>query len=49
VPIREIRLATGAEFVVVICGAIMTMPGLPRKPSAENIGVNDEKRITGLF
>jgi len=49
VPIREIRLATGAEFVVVICGAIMTMPGLPRKPSAENIGVNAERRITGLF
>jgi len=49
VPIREIRLATGAEFVVVICGAIMTMPGLPRKPTSENIDVNDEKRITGLF
>jgi formate--tetrahydrofolate ligase len=49
VPIREIRLATGAEFVVVICGAIMTMPGLPRNPSAENIGVNAERRITGLF
>ena len=49
VPIREIRLATGAEFVVVICGAIMTMPGLPRKPNSENIDVNDEKRITGLF
>ena len=49
VPIREIRLATGAEFVVVICGAIMTMPGLPRKPTSENIDVNDENRITGLF
>lgn len=49
VPIREIRLATGAEFVVVICGAIMTMPGLPRKPASENIDVNDERRITGLF
>jgi len=49
VPIREIRLATGAEFVVVICGAIMTMPGLPRKPSAENIDVNEERHITGLF
>ena len=49
VPIREIRLATGAEFVVVICGSIMTMPGLPRKPSAENIDVNAERRITGLF
>ena len=49
VPIREIRLATGAEFVVVICGAIMTMPGLPRTPASENIDVNDKRRITGLF
>ena len=49
VPIREIRLATGAEFVVVICGAIMTMPGLPRTPASENIDVNEERRITGLF
>ncbi len=49
VPIREIRLATGAEFVVVVCGDIMTMPGLPRKPSSENISVNDEKKIVGLF
>jgi len=49
VPIREIRLATGAEFVVVVCGDIMTMPGLPRKPSSENISVDDDKRIVGLF
>ena len=49
VPIREIRLAAGAEFVVVICGQIMTMPGLPRKPSSEGIGVNEDKRITGMF
>jgi formate--tetrahydrofolate ligase len=49
VPIREIRLAAGAEFVVVICGAIMTMPGLPRKPAADNIRVNAEGRIEGLF
>ena len=49
VPIREIRLATGAEFVVVICGAIMTMPGLPRTPASENIDVNDERHVTGLF
>ncbi len=49
VPIREIRLATGAEFVVVICGEIMTMPGLPRKPSSENISVDENKRIVGLF
>ena len=49
VPIREIRLAAGAEFIVVICGAIMTMPGLPRKPAADNIRVDSEGRITGLF
>jgi formate--tetrahydrofolate ligase len=49
VPIREIRLAAGAEFVVVICGAIMTMPGLPRKPAADNIRVNSEGEIEGLF
>lgn len=49
VPVREIRLAAGAEFIVVICGAIMTMPGLPRKPAAENIRVNSDGRIEGLF
>jgi formate--tetrahydrofolate ligase len=49
VPIREIRLAAGAEFVVVICGAVMTMPGLPRVPAANAIRVNDEGRIEGLF
>ncbi|MDG2375793.1 MAG: formate--tetrahydrofolate ligase [Woeseiaceae bacterium] len=49
IPIREIRLATGAEFLVVICGAIMTMPGLPRVPAAEGIDVTNEGRITGLF
>ena len=49
VPIREIRLATGAEFLVVICGSIMTMPGLPRVPAAEQISVTENGRITGLF
>ena len=49
VPIREIRLAAGAEFVVVICGAIMTMPGLPRKPAADSIRVNEAGEIEGLF
>ena len=49
VPIREIRLAAGAEFVVVVCGAIMTMPGLPRVPAANAIRVNAEGRIEGLF
>ncbi len=49
VPIREIRLRAGAEFVVVICGDIMTMPGLPRRPAANDISVDDEGRIVGLF
>jgi len=49
VPIREIRLAAGAEFIVVVCGAIMTMPGLPRVPAANAIRVNEEGRIEGLF
>ncbi len=49
VPIREVRLAAGAEFIVVVCGAIMTMPGLPRRPAANDIRVNREGRIEGLF
>jgi formate--tetrahydrofolate ligase len=47
-PVREVRLSAGAEFVVVICGEIMTMPGLPRAPSAENIVVTEDGRIIGL-
>ena len=49
VPIREVRLCSGAEFIVVICGEIMTMPGLPRKPASENIGIDSNKNIEGLF
>ena len=49
VPVREVRLSAGAGFVVVVCGEIMTMPGLPRVPSAENIRLNDEGQIEGLF
>jgi formate--tetrahydrofolate ligase len=49
VPIREVRLSAGAGFVVVICGEIMTMPGLPRIPSAETIRLNDNGQIEGLF
>ena len=49
VPIREVRLSAGAGFVVVICGEIMTMPGLPRIPSADNIRINDEGLVEGLF
>ena len=49
VPVREVRLSAGAGFVVVICGEIMTMPGLPRVPSAETIRLNAEGQIEGLF
>ena len=49
VPIREVRLAAGAEFLVIVCGAIMTMPGLPRVPAANAICVNKEGQIEGLF
>ncbi|NBW05104.1 MAG: formate--tetrahydrofolate ligase [Alphaproteobacteria bacterium] len=48
-PIREVRLSAGAGFVVVVCGDIMTMPGLPRVPSAESIRINDSGLIEGLF
>ncbi|TDQ81545.1 formate-tetrahydrofolate ligase [Dongia mobilis] len=49
VPIREIRLSAGAEFIVVVCGEIMTMPGLPRVPSANHIRLNDKLEVEGLF
>ncbi|WP_317057259.1 formate--tetrahydrofolate ligase [Roseovarius rhodophyticola] len=49
VPVREVRLSAGAGFVVVVCGEIMTMPGLPSKPAAENIHLNDSGQIEGLF
>ncbi|MEM7074523.1 MAG: formate--tetrahydrofolate ligase [Pseudomonadota bacterium] len=49
VPVREVRLSAGAGFVVVVCGEIMTMPGLPSKPAAEAIRLNDEGQIEGLF
>ena len=48
-PLREVRLSSGAEFIVVICGAIMTMPGLPRVPAADSIKLNDKGEIEGLF
>ena len=47
--IREVRLAAGAEFIVLVCGDVMTMPGLPKVPSANAIDVNDEGKIVGLF
>lgn len=49
VPIREVRLANGAGFIVVVCGDIMTMPGLPRHPAANNIRLNDTGEVEGLF
>ncbi len=49
VNVREVRLAAGAEFVVLVCGEIMTMPGLPRVPAANNIELTEDGRITGLF
>ena len=49
VPVREVRLSAGAGFIVVICGEIMTMPGLPRVPSAEQIMLNEAGEIEGLF
>ncbi|MDO5756391.1 MAG: formate--tetrahydrofolate ligase [Rhodobacterales bacterium] len=49
IPVREVRLSAGAGFVVVVCGEIMTMPGLPRAPAAQTIRLNDEGQIEGLF
>ncbi len=49
IPIREVRLSSGAEFIVVVCGEIMTMPGLPRVPAANSIHLNDNGEIEGLF
>src|SRR6201996_4303436 len=49
IPVREVRLSAGAEFVVAICGDIMTMPGLPKVPAADSIDVNAEGKIVGLF
>ncbi len=48
-PVREIKLSSGAEFIVVVCGAIMTMPGLPRVPAADSIKLNEKGEIEGLF
>ena len=49
VPVREVRLSAGAGFVVVICGTIMTMPGLPRQPAAEQIGLDEDGQVVGIF
>ena len=47
--VREVRLSAGAGFVVVVCGDIMTMPGLPRVPAANRIRINDQGEVEGLF
>ena len=47
--VREVRLAAGAEFIVMVCGEVMTMPGLPKVPSAERIDLDDDGRVRGLF
>jgi formate--tetrahydrofolate ligase len=49
IPVREVRISAGAGFIVVVCGEIMTMPGLPRTPAAETICVNKNGEIEGLF
>ena len=49
IPMREVRLSAGAEFIVVVCGEIMTMPGLPKVPSADSIDVGADGQIVGLF
>jgi formate--tetrahydrofolate ligase len=49
IPVREVRLSAGAEFVVAICGDIMTMPGLPKVPAADSIDVSADGKIVGLF
>jgi formate--tetrahydrofolate ligase len=49
IPVREVRLSAGAEFVVVICGELLTMPGLPKVPAADSIDVGPDGRIVGLF
>ena len=47
--VREVRLAAGAEFIVMVCGDIMTMPGLPKEPSAVRIDMDDNGKVVGLF
>ena len=49
VNIREVRLAAGAQFIVMICGDIMTMPGLPKVPSAVKIDIDETGKVVGLF
>jgi len=47
--VREVRLAAGAEFVVMVCGDVMTMPGLPSAPSAAKIDIDADGKVVGLF
>ena len=48
-PVREVTLSSGAQFIVVVCGSIMTMPGLPKVPAAESIKINNDGEVEGLF
>ena len=47
--VREVRLAAGAEFILLVCGDIMTMPGLPKRPSSERIDIDQDGKVVGLF
>ena len=49
IPVKDVRLSAGAEFVVVLTGGVMTMPGLPRKPAAQKVGVDKNGEYYGLF
>ena len=49
VTVRELRISAGAGFIVALTGNILTMPGLPKKPAAENMDIDNEGKITGLF
>jgi formate--tetrahydrofolate ligase len=49
IPVRDVRLSAGAEFIVPICGDVMTMPGLPKVPAADSIDVGPDGKIVGLF
>jgi formate--tetrahydrofolate ligase len=48
-PVREVRLSGGAEFIIMVCGDIMTMPGLPSVPAANAIHIDDDGNVAGLF
>jgi len=49
VDVRDVRLAAGAEFIIFLCGDVLTMPGLPKSPASERIDIDDDGRVIGLF